>query len=100
MEEAQTIVQQEEVAPVYDHVNLNSVHEVSAYDVYSPWWILQHYLYSLQVGVGPARDEDGYNTTLHMIQQRSANYERKENGVENYAKLQNDEVINNNYYYH
>ena len=90
-------MQQEKVAQVYDHVKLNSVHEVSAYDVYSPRWILQHYLHSLQVGVGPARDEDGYNTTLHMIQQRSANYE---NGVENYAKLQNDEVINNNYYYH
>ena len=39
-------------------------------------------LHSIQVGVGPVGDEAGYNTTQHVLQQRSANYERQENGVE------------------
>ena len=45
-----------------------------------------------QVDVGTS-DEAGYNTTQHIIQQRSTDKERPKNGVENYAKLQNDEVI-------
>ena len=38
-------------------------------------------------------DEAGYNTTQHILQQTSSNYETHENGGGNYAKLQNDEVV-------
>lgn len=92
-ESAQTKIQPQVVVTVYDHVNLNSTHEVSIDSLFHVTSFTSRYMRHsfLQKQLNSSTsDEAGYNVTQHLFQQTSTDYGRD---GQTYAKLQNDEVL-------